>query len=151
MLQKVAYLHHYPAQRGAGAAPVLSRENKSRNRRRVNACRFFVRYLVLQFWMKGRIAMIKAVVTNEVIVPQERLPEDWLEGTGVAVEKFSSAAADKNLHPTDAWMDDVEALARTGNPEDDRQLDAAIQDARRRETATGDVIALAKEGTTCPN
>jgi len=53
--------------------------------------------------------MIKAVVSKGVIVPRDPLPEDWQEGTEVAVEKFSSdTAVDKDIHPTDLWMDEVE-------------------------------------------
>lgn len=44
--------------------------------------------------------MIKAVVTKGVIVPRDPLPEDWQEGTEVAVEKFSrdTAAVDTDQH-----------------------------------------------------
>jgi hypothetical protein len=78
--------------------------------------------------------MIKAVVTKGVIVPRDPLPEDWEEGTEVAVEKFSSdTAVDKDICPTDVWMDEVEAIARQGDREDDKRLNAAIQEIRRRE------------------
>ena len=77
--------------------------------------------------------MIKAVVTKGVIVPRDPLPDDWQEGTEVAVEKFSSdTAADKDIPPTDVWMDEVEAIALQGDREDDKRLDAAIQEIRRR-------------------
>jgi hypothetical protein len=80
--------------------------------------------------------MIKAVVTQGVIVPRDPLPEDWQEGTEVAVEKSSGAGAvDKDIHPTDVWMDEVEAIARQGDPEDDQRLSAVIQEIRRREKA----------------
>jgi len=56
--------------------------------------------------------MIKAVVTNGVIVPRDPLPETWREGTEVTVEKFpGDTAAEQNNHPTNAWMDEVEAIA----------------------------------------
>jgi hypothetical protein len=77
--------------------------------------------------------MIKAVVTKGVFVPRDPLPEDWQEGTEVAVEKFSDTTIDKDIHPTDVWMDEVEAIARQGDPEDDKRLNAAIQEVRRRE------------------
>ena len=78
--------------------------------------------------------MIKAVVTNGVFVPRDPLPEDWQEGTEVAVEKvFSDTGVDKDIHPADAWMDEVEVIARQGDQEDDKRLNAAIQDVRRRE------------------
>jgi hypothetical protein len=78
--------------------------------------------------------MIKAVVTNGMIVPRDPLPEDWQDGTEVAVDKyFSDPAVDKDIHPTDVWMDEVEAIARQGNPEDDKRLNAVIQEVRRRE------------------
>ena len=73
--------------------------------------------------------MIKAVVTKGVIVLRDPLPEDWQEGTEVAIEKFANdAACDKDMHPTDAWMDEVEAIALLGNREDDKRLDAVIQE-----------------------
>jgi hypothetical protein len=78
--------------------------------------------------------MIKAVVSKGVIVPREPLPEDWQEGVEVTVAKLPDAeAAGANTHPTDVWMDEVEAVALRGNPEDDQRLDAALQDIRRRE------------------
>jgi hypothetical protein len=87
-----------------------------------------------QIQKKGVAHVIKAVVTKGVIVPRDPLPEDWQEGTEVAIEKFDNdAACDNFVHPTDAWMDEVEAVALLGNREDDERLDAAIQEIRRRE------------------
>jgi hypothetical protein len=77
--------------------------------------------------------MIKAVVTNGVIVPRDPLPEHWREGTEVTVEKFACDSAADDIHPTDVWMDEVEAIALQGNCEDDQRLDAAIREIRRRE------------------
>jgi hypothetical protein len=78
--------------------------------------------------------MIKGVVTNGMIVPRDPLPEDWQDGTEVAVDKyFSDTAVDKDIHPTDSWMDEVEAIARQGDPEDDKRLNGVIQEVRRRE------------------
>jgi hypothetical protein len=78
--------------------------------------------------------MIKAVVTKGVIVPRDPLPEDWQEGTEVAVERFACAVAvNKHIHATNDWMDEVEAIALQGDQEDDKRLDAAIQEIRRRE------------------
>jgi hypothetical protein len=37
------------------------------------------------------------------------------------------------VHPTDAWMDEVEAIAAQGNPEDDQRLNAAIQAIRQQQ------------------
>jgi len=80
--------------------------------------------------------MIKAVVTKGVIVPRDPLPEDWQEGTEVAVAKLpGDAVTEENTHPTDVWMDEVEAIALQGNREDDHRLDAALQEIRRREKA----------------
>jgi len=78
--------------------------------------------------------MIKAIISNGVIVPREPLPDDWQEGTEVAVELFPGEleqAEDKS--DTDKWMDEVEATARLGNPMDDQRLEAAIQEIHRRE------------------
>jgi hypothetical protein len=78
--------------------------------------------------------MIKAVVTNGVIVPRAPIPEDWQEGTEVTVEKLADGAgADGDIHRTDAWMNEVETIARQGDPVDDRQLEAAVGKVRRRE------------------
>jgi hypothetical protein len=78
--------------------------------------------------------MIKTVVTKGVIVPRDPLPDDWHEGREVAVAKLpGDAAIEANPHPTDAWMDEVEAIARKDNREDDQRLDAALQEIRRRE------------------
>ncbi len=77
---------------------------------------------------------MKAVVKNGVIVPRDPLPEDWTEGTEVDVERAAGEPGARNgVHPTDAWMDDVEAITAQGDPEDDLRLDAAIQEIRRRE------------------
>ena len=78
------------------------------------------------------LVMIKAIVKNGVIVPCEPLPEDWQEGTEVEVEK-SPTDTQSGIHPTDAWMDEVEAIAAQGDPADDLRLEAAIQEIRRRE------------------
>jgi len=81
-----------------------------------------------------RITMIKAIVKNGVVVPRDPLPADWQEGTEVEVEKCQNGAnSDHGIHPTDAWMDEVEAVAAQGNPADDLRLEAAIQEVRCRE------------------
>jgi hypothetical protein len=78
--------------------------------------------------------MIRATVNHGVIVPRDPLPEDWQEGTEVAVEKSSQPGPVENgVHPTDAWMDEIEAIAAHGNPEDDLRLEAAVQTIRERE------------------
>jgi hypothetical protein len=71
--------------------------------------------------------MIKAVVTNGVIVPRDPLPETWREGTEVTVEKSAGdTAAEERIHPTDVWMDEVEAMGLQGDRADDERLDAAL-------------------------
>jgi hypothetical protein len=78
--------------------------------------------------------MIKAVVTNGVIVPRVPMPDDWQEGTEVTVEKLTEGAlADKDVSRADAWMNEVETTARQGNPADDRRLEAAVEEIRGRE------------------
>jgi len=77
--------------------------------------------------------MIKAVVTNGVIVPRDPLPENWREGTEVTVEEFAGPTPAGDTHPTDAWMDEVEAIAQQGDREDDQRLDAALREIRHRE------------------
>lgn len=78
--------------------------------------------------------MIKAIITKGVIVPRDPLPEDWREGTEVAIEKLSdNGNSGPHPHPTDVWMDEVESLARQGDPQDDKNLAAALDDVRRRE------------------
>jgi len=77
--------------------------------------------------------MIKAIVKNGVVVPRDPLPLDWQEGTEVDVEKSTNGTCEHGTHPTDEWMNEVEAIARQGDPADDLRLEAAIQDVRRRE------------------
>jgi hypothetical protein len=78
--------------------------------------------------------MIKAIIKNGVIVPRDPLPTDWQEGTEVEVEKTASNCARENgVHPTDAWMDEVERSAALQDPADDLRLQAALQDLHRRE------------------
>jgi hypothetical protein len=78
--------------------------------------------------------MIKAVVTNGVIVPRDPLPETWREGTEVTVEESAGdTAVEERIHPTDVWMDEVEAMALQGDHADDERLDAALREIRRRE------------------
>ena len=78
--------------------------------------------------------MINAVVMNGVIVPRDPLPENWREGTEVTVEKLpGDTAAEESRHPTDVWMDEVDAIALQGDREDDQRLDAALREIRRRE------------------
>ena len=75
--------------------------------------------------------MIRAVISNGVIVPREPLPEEWQEGTQVSVQREVVPTADKS--GTDTWMDEVETLARQGDSQDDERLDAAICEIRQRE------------------
>jgi hypothetical protein len=78
--------------------------------------------------------MIKAVVTNGTIVPRAPLPEDWQEGTEVTVEKCTEGAmADKDVDRSEAWINEVEAIARQGDPADERRLEAAVGEVRCRE------------------
>ena len=78
--------------------------------------------------------MIKAVVKNGLVVPRDPLPADWQEGTEVEVERTTgNGVVESGIHPTDAWMDEVEAVAAKGNPADDLRLESGIQDVRRRE------------------
>ena len=63
--------------------------------------------------------MIRAVITRGAIVPCDPLPEDWQEGTEVAVERASGAVvSDNEKNSTDTWMDEVEALVLAGSLED---------------------------------
>ncbi len=75
--------------------------------------------------------MIKAVVKGGMLVPRDPLPADWQDGTEVQVERTLAKMAGN--HPTDTWMDEVEAVAAKGDPVDDLRLEAAIQDVRQRE------------------
>src|SRR5207245_1891774 len=81
-----------------------------------------------------RTGVVKAIVKNGVIVPRDPLPEDWREGTEVEVEKAPAQPnSDHDAPTTDAWMAEVEAIASQGDPEDDRRLEAALEEIRRRE------------------
>src|SRR5260370_1051297 len=88
----------------------------------------------MHFTNERRSLMVKAIVKNGVIVPREPLPADWQEGTEVEVEKAPTDTDRKNgKHPTDAWMDEVEAIAAQGDPADDLRLEAAIEQIHCRE------------------
>jgi hypothetical protein len=72
-------------------------------------------------------AMIKAIVSNGVIVPRDPLPDDWQEGTEVAVERVADGAAQAQKGArADVWMDEVEAVAQQGDPQDDQRLSARL-------------------------
>lgn len=78
--------------------------------------------------------MIKAIVKNGVVIPRDPLPADWQEGTEVEVEKsHSNGALENGEHPSDAWMNEVEAVAAQGDPADDLRLEGAILSVRNRE------------------
>ena len=78
--------------------------------------------------------MIRAIIAHGAIVPRDPLPADWQEGTEVTIEKsISSGPLENGFGPTDAWMDEVEAIAAQGDPEDDRRLEAALQVVHARE------------------
>ena len=78
--------------------------------------------------------MIKAVITKGLIVPRDPLPENWREGTEVTVEKPpGDTTTAETTHPTDVWMDAVEAIALLGDREDDQRFDVALREVRRRE------------------
>ena len=49
--------------------------------------------------------MIKGIISNGVVIPRDPLPDDWKEGTEVAVERFpADAVAVRDSACTDAWM-----------------------------------------------
>ena len=76
--------------------------------------------------------MIKALVKNGVVVPCDPLPADWQEGTEVEVERAAGNGDFENgIHPTDAWMDEVERCAARQDPADDLRLQQAIDEERR--------------------
>jgi len=77
--------------------------------------------------------MIKAVVRNGMIVPYDPLPDNWQEGTELAVEAEIRCTDSENDRQTDAWMDTVESVASQGDPADDLRLEAAIQSILQRE------------------
>jgi hypothetical protein len=78
--------------------------------------------------------MIRGVVSHGVVVPREPLPAEWKDGMEVMVEKPDEpGAAGNEPHGTDAWMDEVESIARQGDPADDERLELAIKEARCRE------------------
>jgi hypothetical protein len=77
--------------------------------------------------------MIKAIISNGVIVPRDPLPDDWHEGTEVAVERFPESTPANDNPVTDVWMDEVEALASQGDPREDQRLESALQEIQRRE------------------
>jgi hypothetical protein len=85
----------------------------------------------MSFINERRSRMIKAVVKNGVVVPRDPLPLDWQDGTEVEVEKTGTRAVENGIHPTDAWMDEVERCAAQQDPADDLRLQQAIDEERR--------------------
>ena len=80
----------------------------------------------------ARVAPLKFIEPSDDW--RDRLPDDWLEGTEVEVEKAPNQDGVPNgVHPTDAWMDELEAIASQGDPADDARLISAIEEIRRRE------------------
>lgn len=75
--------------------------------------------------------MVKAVVKNGVFVPRSPLPQDWPEGTEVEVDRpLVPSEPDEEI---DRWLAEMEAIAAQGNPEDDRHLEAALQQHRQEQ------------------
>ncbi len=75
--------------------------------------------------------MIKAFVKNGVVVPSDPLPENWTDGTEVEVDK--PAVAVEACDEIDRWLAELEAIAAEGDPDDDRRLEAALQQHRREQ------------------
>src|SRR5437870_4904443 len=74
---------------------------------------------------RKEVTMIKAVVSNGVIVPRDPMPHEWIEGTEVQVDTAPHAREGGN--DLDRWFAELQALAAQGDPEDDRRLDEAIR------------------------
>ena len=70
--------------------------------------------------------MPKAVLKNGVIVPLEPLPAEWSDGQELEVREPTLDAVD-----ADAWFARMEALVADMTPEEDTQLQAAVDDVRR--------------------
>jgi len=76
--------------------------------------------------------MMRAIVQDGVIVPLQPLPEDWAEGTEVNVERWSIAPSNGGMHKhKDAW-DELETFVQDNDPEDERRLEEAIAELRRK-------------------
>ncbi len=71
--------------------------------------------------------MPRAVLNKGIIYPIEPLPADWRDGTELILEKLP-VESDKGstAQSVDEWMNDVDALAAQGIPEDDKKLAEAI-------------------------
>jgi len=76
------------------------------------------------------MSMVKAIVKGGAIIPQAPLPVDWADGTELDVEKSLDV---NRVQDVDAWMDELEAHARQGDPADDLRLEEALRDIHEGE------------------
>lgn len=77
--------------------------------------------------------MTRAVLQKGVIYPLEPLPPDWEDGIEVNVEKIPARIANGSpAHPTEQWMDEVEACAAHIPEEEDERLGASLAQIRQQ-------------------
>jgi hypothetical protein len=75
--------------------------------------------------------MPRAILLNGLIYPLEPLPAGWQDGQELWVEE----SPPESPEALDRWCQEMEALCATGDPEDDKRLEAALAELRRQDKA----------------
>jgi hypothetical protein len=73
---------------------------------------------------------MKAVLKNGAICPKEPIPREWVEGTELEV---AIVPAGEDQDALDQWYAELEVGCSQMDAEDDRILNAAIQEVRQQE------------------
>jgi hypothetical protein len=81
----------------------------------------------------GKEVAMKALVKNGGIELQEPMPEDWMDGTELNVDKADSPTAQSDSTKLDQWFAELEAGCSKLDPADDRILKDALAEIRRQE------------------
>jgi hypothetical protein len=71
--------------------------------------------------------MLKAVLRQGVIVPLEPLPQEWQEGTSLAVERADDLEVD-----IDTWAKAMELLCADSSAEQEEEMRHTIDEHRRQ-------------------
>ncbi len=78
-------------------------------------------------------AALRTAVTEYIRYARELQPKELSGEAETPGEAAATERCANGVDPTDAWMDEVEAIAAQGNPEDDLRLEAAIQAIRQQQ------------------
>ena len=75
--------------------------------------------------------MIRAIVSNGTIQPQDPLPPEWCDGRELHIEAVTSGPETKDTDRLDQWYEELKRSAAEITEEDDRLFQDAIQEIRR--------------------